>query len=232
MLVEGPLLSNVAFSGKSLSSLKTMTASSNILRRYTDLPALLAVLRNQEITLLPPSTWDDKNDRNLMDAYKRAKGLKTLVALCFSQCPETYHHWKIFAPGSSGVCIEFEKIDLLSCLPKTGIVHDIIDYKTISQLRNSRLDVTDLPFTKRAAFADEKEYRIVFTSRRLTLPTKRIAVPISAIHRVAINPWVAEPLFDAVEETIRSIPGCDRLTVYHSKLIESPSWKSYAGKYA
>ena len=209
-----------------------MTARPELLRRYTELPSLFAILRRQEITLLPPSTWDDKNDRNLMDAYKRVKGLKTLVALCFSQCPETYHHWKIFAPGTSGVCIEFKKEELLRCLPATGIVHDSIDYKTISELKDPKLDVTDLPFTKRAAFADEQEYRIVFTSKRQTVVTKRIPVPVTAISRVVVNPWVVEPLFDAIQETILGTPDCGKIVVSHSKLIESPTWKAFADRYA
>ena len=209
-----------------------MSIRPTLLRRYTELPSLLAFLRRQEITLLPPSTWDDKNDRHLMDAYKRAKGLKTLVALCFSQCPETYHHWKVFAPGTSGVCIEFLKTELLACLPITGLAHKSMDYKTISELKSATLDVSDLPFTKRAAFSDEKEYRIVFSSRRQTLSTKRILVPVSTIYRIAINPWVSEPLYDAIEKTILDIPGCDAMVVYQSKLIESPAWKAFAGEYA
>src|SRR5438046_430793 len=32
------------------------------LRRYTDLPALLHILRKQQITLLDPQNWDDTND--------------------------------------------------------------------------------------------------------------------------------------------------------------------------
>jgi Protein of unknown function (DUF2971) len=209
-----------------------MISRPKLLRRYTDLPSLLAILRSQEITLLPPSTWDDKNDRHLMEAHKRAKGLKTLVALCFSECPETYHHWKIFAPGSSGVCIEFIKDQLLDRLPKTGIAHNKVDYKTIPELQKSTLDVKDLPFTKRAAFADEKEYRIVFSSKRQTLTTKRILVPVTTIHRIVINPWIPEKLFVAIKETILSIPGCEEMEVTQSKLIESPAWKAFAGAYA
>ena len=135
------------------------------------------------------------------------------------------------APGTSGVCIEFRRQALLDCLPKTGITHDAVDYKTISDLKNGRMDVTDLPFTKRSAFRDEDEYRIVFSSKRQTTTTKRIPVPHDVINRIAINPWVAEPLFDAMEETIHSIPGCENMDVYQSKLIDSPSWRAFAGEY-
>ena len=107
-----------------------------------------------------------------------------------------------------------------------------MDYKTISQLRTSSLEPEALPFTKRAAFADEKEYRIVFRSKRQTLSTKRIPVPITTVNRIDINPWVAEPLFNAIKDTIATIPGCEKMVVYQSKLIDSPSWKAFAGEYA
>jgi len=32
------------------------------LRRYTNIPALLYLLRERKITLLDPASWDDKND--------------------------------------------------------------------------------------------------------------------------------------------------------------------------
>jgi hypothetical protein len=208
-----------------------MAIRNSILRRYTDLPALLAILRNREITLLAPSSWDDRNDRHLMDSYKRARKLKTLLALCFSEVSETYHHWKVFSPGSSGVCIEFHRDALLKALPDVGIIHGAMVYKTISQLRSSKPDLAELPFTKRVAFEDEQEYRIIFWSRVQVLETKNISIKLTAIDRIAINPWVPTSLFEAIEETILAIDGCADLKVYHSKLIESPAWKNFADEY-
>ncbi len=40
------------------------------LRRYTDLPALIHLLRTASITFLDPSSWDDKNDAYFMNLYK------------------------------------------------------------------------------------------------------------------------------------------------------------------
>lgn len=211
---------------------KYMVIKKRVLRRYTDLPALLTILKNCEITLLPPSSWDDRNDRHMMEAYIRAKKLKTLLALCFSEARETYHHWKVFAPGNSGVSIEFGSDMLLASLPPFGFTHSEINYKTISELKSSKLEVTDLPFTKRAAFSDEKEYRIIFSSRKESLEFKSIPIGIDVIDRITINPWLPPPLFTAIKQVILSIPGCSNLNVNHSKLIESPSWKRFAGKFA
>jgi hypothetical protein len=205
-----------------------MVKKKSVLRRYTDLPALLAILSNREITLLSPSTWDDRNDRHLMDAYKRAKRLKTLLALCFSESRETYHHWKVFAPGNSGVCIEFDRRALLDSLPSRGFSHSGITYRRLPGVHS--LEQQDLPFIKRLAFEDEKEYRIVFSSRQEFLEAKSIPINLDVIHRIAINPWLHPSLFDAIEQTIMSVDGCSNLTVYRSRLIESPTWKRFAGK--
>ena len=209
-----------------------MNSTVKLLRRFTDLPALLTLLRNREITLLAPSSWDDRNDQHLMDAYKRSKKLKTLLALCFSEVGETYHHWKVFAPGNAGVCVEFNKLALLNSLPTLGIKHAPVSYKTISQIKSSKIKVEDLPFTKRAAFRDEKEYRIIFTSARQELESKSIPIDLSTITRIAINPWMHPALFQAVKDTIYSITNTATPEIFHSKLIESPTWKQIAREYA
>src|ERR1700745_856554 len=87
-----------------------------VLGRYTDLPALIHLLRRKCITFLDPATWDDKNDSYYMELYKENKGLKTGLALCFSMTSETYHHWRVFAGGASGICIRFKRDELLSCI--------------------------------------------------------------------------------------------------------------------
>ena len=71
------------------------SSSAPVLRRYTDLPALLYLLRTRSITLLDPSSWDDKNDSYYLEKYKEKKSLQTVLALCLSTAEETYHHWRV-----------------------------------------------------------------------------------------------------------------------------------------
>src|SRR5690606_32494246 len=107
-----------------------------ILRRYTDLTSVIDVLVRKSITLLDPDTWDDKNDTHYMSAYKSQKKLKSLKAICFTTAAETYHHWKIFSPGNSGICISFitekiqKKLNLINNV-KSGLV----EYRTLKELR-------------------------------------------------------------------------------------------------
>jgi hypothetical protein len=82
---------------------------SGAIRRYTELPFLLDFLRTREIALLSPSSWDDKNDAHYLDAYAKAKAEAksaspgAVRALCMTEASETYHHWKVFSSGSSGM---------------------------------------------------------------------------------------------------------------------------------
>ena len=52
------------------------------LRRYTDLPALLYLLKHRKITLLDPATWDDTNDSYYLLKYKEKKNLKGTSKNC------------------------------------------------------------------------------------------------------------------------------------------------------
>jgi hypothetical protein len=200
------------------------------LRRYTDLPAVLRMLSAQEITLLSPSTWDDQNDKNLLLAYRRCKGLRSLLALCFAQAPETYHHWKVFAPGSAGMCVIFEKERLLDELRGTGILHSSVSYLTIADLRGGDPPLDQIPFSKRAAYGDEQEFRLIYCDSDAQLSSKTFPMPIAAVDRVLINPWLAPQLAETVRQLIQGLPGCDRLPILQSTVIDGPAWKKLADR--
>jgi hypothetical protein len=79
-----------------------MDPKNNKLNRFTTLPVLLDMLRRKRLVFSDPKYWEDKNDLELLAIYKKAKGKKSLFALCFLMEDETIHHWKAFAAGSSG----------------------------------------------------------------------------------------------------------------------------------
>ena len=113
------------------------------LRRYTELPYLIDYLRTCEIALLNPSSWDDRNDSFYIEQYAAKTGSKGIYALCLAEASETYHHWKVFSSGSGGVCIEFEKNELVRNAEKTqGLKADSVSYKTISQMRGKSLPLS------------------------------------------------------------------------------------------
>ncbi len=180
-----------------------------VLRRYTDLPTLLHIIEFKKLTLLSPLTWDDKNDSNFMDAYARAKLLKTCVALCFCEKSDTYHHWKVFSPGSAGVCVEFWKAPLISAAEEVGIIHGGIEYLTIKKLNLREEDPDKLPFMKRSAFKDEREYRFVYGSTKEIVQTKTLSIDFEMIRKVIINPWSPPPLYSGIVKTIKKLTDND-----------------------
>jgi len=71
------------------------------------------LLHKRKITLLDPASWDNKNDSHYLTQYKEKRKLKSVLALCLMQSDERYHHWSVFAPGPSGVCVRFKRDELL-----------------------------------------------------------------------------------------------------------------------
>jgi hypothetical protein len=199
------------------------------LRRYTDLPALLHLLASKQITLLDPKTWDDKNDSHFMTIYKEKKKLKSLLALCFSQSPETYHHWRVFSNGPAGVCIVFGRNSLLEDFRREPKVSTrAMTYFTMTEARKRVFQLDELPFIKRYGYKPEKEFRAVYVSPTEELPSLNIPIRLASIRSISLSPWMHSSLSKSTVSAIRSITGCEKLKVSRSTLISNEQWKSYA----
>ena len=199
------------------------------LRRYTNLAATLHILRKRVVTILNPASWDDRNDAYFMDQYRNQISAKSVLALCFSEAAETYHHWRVFSHGSDGVSLEFEKEDLLSAFNNDRkIKSGPVAYKRIVNIEKSPPDLEDLPFLKRLPYRDEKEFRIIYVDFNQSVDFKDYDITLECILRVNLSPWMPRPLSDAVKETIRSIDGCAKLKIVRSTLVENERWKGVA----
>jgi hypothetical protein len=53
------------------------------IRRYTELPSLIHILRHSDLTMVDPRSWDDKNDSHFLSMYREKRDLKAVLALCF-----------------------------------------------------------------------------------------------------------------------------------------------------
>lgn len=209
-----------------------MTAKRNILRRYTDLGSLLDILKRRAITLLPPSTWDDRNDRLMMETYRKVKGLETLLALCMSKKAETYHHWKVFTDKNNGVCIHFDKVLLIAAMKASGVVVRPVSYLKFADLQPAKLPPSRLPYLKRLAFQDEGEVRAVYENSHKENGLKKVPISLKIIDRVTLNPWMPKPVAESVEAVILELSKDATFDVFPSTLIESSLWRKFAGKYA
>lgn len=199
------------------------------LRRYTNLAALIDLLTTRQITLLSPTLWDDRNDAFFMRQYKNKTGARTVLALCFAETHETYHHWRVFSHGPDGVCIEFDKSALIeSFADDKCITSKRVAYRQIPKLSASSVKLNSLPFIKRFPYRDEKEFRIVYTDMTTETEFKKYDLPLSSIRRVNLSPWMPLSLSDSVRKTIRLIKGCNRLPISRSTLVDNERWKQVA----
>lgn len=201
--------------------------TSKYLRRYTDLPALIYLLNERKLTLLDPQSWDDSNDSHYLGLYREKRNLKSLLAVCFTQVDETYHHWRVFAPGPGGVCIRFIREKLLKAVkPRSDLRTRRVKYLKLAELRAEILKVRDLPFLKRYAFEHENEFRMIYESRAKRLLKVDIDIPLSSIDRITLSPWIDRDLSYHVKTLIRSIQGCSGLSIMRSTLIGNEEWKN------
>ena len=203
------------------------TTTPTYLRRYTDLPALLHMLAGKQITLLDPKTWDDRNDSFFMSLYKERKKFKTVLALCFSQTAETYHHWRVFSNGPAGVCVVFDRQALLKSMNQVaGVSSGSIKYATLKDAKARGLKVAELPFVKRYGFKPESEFRVVYASPTKELLSLDVPIEIGCIRSVSLSPWMHSSLSTSTVNSIRAITGCAKLKVSRSTLISNEQWKS------
>lgn len=197
------------------------------LNRYTTLPVLLDMLVHKKIVLLNPSSWEDRNDSHYLERYKADKELKTVVSLCFSEKRETFHHWKIFSGTSAGICVEFDKDLLLKPISKEpGYRLKNVNYEYIKDVRATRPAIDEWPFIKRKPFEDECEFRIVYENQTDELPAKEVSIHLNCIRRVTLSPWMPSSVADSVRTVIVNIPGCEKLKVVRSSLLETSAWKA------
>ena len=199
------------------------------LRRYTNLAAALHVLQNRSLTLLSPSTWDDRNDAFFMSEHKKRKRALSVLAVCFAGVDETYHHWRVFSPGTDGVCVEFDKEALLKpVVGQPGIQSRKVSYMMIGTAKNQGIPTNDLPFIKRLPYKDESEFRVIYVDQTTEYLSMPIAISLNSISRLTLSPWMPLPLVDAVKQTIKQIRGCKTLRIYRSTLIENERWMKIA----
>ncbi|MEZ5492001.1 MAG: DUF2971 domain-containing protein [Gammaproteobacteria bacterium] len=200
-------------------------------KRYTDIPSLVQLLTKRELTLLDPSFWDDKNDSYFLSTYKEKKQLKSVLALCFTAESETYHHWRVFSSGSSGVCVYFRGKDLERALRATsGVSFKKVRYLKLDELEGKNPRTEDLPFIKRIPYKHEKEFRALWESKSEETEHLDIPFDLSSITRITLSPWMHPNLRESVIGLLKKIEGCKSIPMWNSTLIENADWKSYGDR--
>ncbi len=106
---------------------------------------------------------------------------------------------------------------------QTGIRHEIVVYKKLNQIKGSLIAVEDLPFCKRHGYQDEGEYRVIYENANEALSIKNISINLSCIEKITFSPFIYPQLFEAMKEIITKIPGCEKLKLDRSTLVNNPN---------
>jgi hypothetical protein len=198
------------------------------LRRYTNLASTIHILKTGSLTLLDPSKWEDQGDAHFMSEYKRQARAKSVLALCFSLSGETFHHWKVFASGGDGICIEFDREALEASLRGTpSLQFRSVEYLAIKEWDERSPGTADLPFVKRLPYEPEKEFRIVYTHGSDEVQSLLIPISHSLITRITISPWMPKPLVNTLIATLKSLSPTP-LSVFRSTLLGNQTWMDAA----
>lgn len=190
---------------------------------------MLDMLVSEKISLRDPNRWDDQNDRFYMDLYKKHCNCKSIYAFCTSLSLETYHHWRVFTPTDQGACIKFLRKPLEAELKKKqNVKFGEVEYRSLRRMQKSEvIDPEQLPFLKRSGFKPEKEYRIILKASEDQALVKDLDIEINWIHRIVLNPWMSESVFESVKCAIRSLPGCESTSIMKSTLVNNSAWQKF-----
>jgi hypothetical protein len=193
------------------------------LNRFTTLPVLLDMLKRNKLVLLDPTSWEDKNDSEILIEYKKRNNIRTLRALCFSHGDETIHHWKTFSDGISGCCIEFDAKKLIPLLDTyDDIRFDAVEYKKIKDLGDGTIDINRIPFTKRWPYRCEEEFRIIWEGQTET-PYYEIDFDLQMINKITISQHMPDQVYSTIREYLKSAfknpdQRINRSTIYHNRI--------------
>lgn len=198
--------------------------SINKLNRFTNLPILIDLLERQKLVLVRPSTWDDKNDTSLLELYKERKELSDLFVLCFSYESETIHHWKSFADGVSGCCIEFDGKKIINVFETVNLNHGKIKYKTIRGVNPKNVCVKDLPFRKRYPYRIESEYRAIWEGEPNSENTFEINISMDIIRLITFGPNMPESIFKTLKELLEDKYPILQGKINRSTILENQNW--------
>ena len=197
-------------------------------KRYTQLPFLLQMLRRSEIALLDPASWEDRNDAYYLDLFRMKIAFTSVFALCMTRTSTTFHHWKVFAGSTSGVCLHF-KVDQLVLWAKANQIQlREVSYFSLQKASRNPPSKLDLPFRKRHAFEDEAELRLLYPSQEPQSSSRAFPFKLEMLAKIEINPWLPQGAFEAVSESICEIEGCKSIVVEQSHLLNNREWANIA----
>jgi hypothetical protein len=122
-------------------------SKSRWIKKYTKLEHLDGILQHRYLHLGPPQEWDDKNDSECIRLFSAVRGGFEIRATCLTEAVDRFHFWHVFGEREKGVCLWFDKVDLLSDVDQdASLVAGKVQYRTLQNL--GTFEPRLLPFLK------------------------------------------------------------------------------------
>ena len=185
------------------------------------------MLTKKHLVFSNPKFWEDENDKELLEIYRKKKNANTLLALCFLRDDETIHHWKAFADGINGCCIEFNKAKLTKLFSdhkKSGVRFGSVVYQKIKSFEDGAIDDSEdmIPFKKRWPYRFEKEFRAIWCGDE-----DYFAIPnldLSMITRITISQVTPKHRFSTIRDYLRDSIGIPAEKINPSTIYRNEKW--------
>jgi hypothetical protein len=182
------------------------------------------ILKYSKIRLSDPKYWEDKNDVEYIEAYRKKKRLKKVFAICFTKDIETIYHWSTVSELSNICYISFDKDKLVETIEgKSGYRHGEIKYLQVKELPSKLKKIADIPFCKRLPYANESEYRIIYDSKNY-IKDKYLPIDLRIIKKITVGQKMSFDLYELLKNEIKTKYG---LKVYKSTVYENKTWIDY-----
>lgn len=194
------------------------------LNRFTTLPVLLDLLRRKKLVLLNPLTWEDRNDTEIILEYKKRKKISDLFAVCFGIGDETIHHWKTYANGISGCCIQFDEDKLLKSFQDVkNFRWGDVKYLKVKKVENATIPKDKIPFTKRWPYRCENEFRILWEGKT-SKSTIDVCIDFNSINKITLSQEIPAEVYESIKELLRDEIGNQTHKINRSTLYENKRW--------
>lgn len=189
------------------------------LKKYTELKYAENVLTTCKLHLGDPSSWDDKNDYELIKIYAKAVSEPNVRATCLTTAADRFHFWTVFGHQDSGVCYWFDCKSLIADIAKD---ETLIARKVLYRKPNTR---NEIPFSKREQYSDEKEFRVLKHSRASDEQTSFSFSPTS-LRRIYLNAWLSPKQLAEERERLMELSRghLSHVEIRQSRVIRKRAW--------
>lgn len=198
------------------------------LNRFTHWRELSDLVKTKMLLLRGTTNWEDKNDVEVIKEYEKQKGKKVFVK-CFCATNETIHHWRSYAKGPKGCCIQFDTLKLMKYINDfdDDILPSLVHYRYISDIKTKQPPLKLYPFTKRKPYRIEHEYRIICLGT-LKETVKKIPIQFDCIKKITFSPEISDNMFITKRKLLRKLfkRSPKVLPINKSTVIRNENWIS------